>query len=154
MGCIGLGYGDLTAGLLRVELAPEEYQLHSEGCRVEWDRQIVDMGTESRQATHTHTHNTVGCCCCCWLCHMVTSFPTVPANTMNTYSFGTVRDIETRVVMYRGLKTQGEENPQLSIARTGRHPSQSVSQSVSVTSSAAFDDTRCVFLRLTEHDVN
>ena len=44
MGCIGLGYGDLTAGLLRVELAPEEYQLHSEGCRVEWDRQIVDMG--------------------------------------------------------------------------------------------------------------
>lgn len=28
----GGGYKVLTAGLLRVELAPEEYQLYSEGC--------------------------------------------------------------------------------------------------------------------------
>lgn len=30
----GSGFKVLTTGLLRVELAPEEYQLYSEGCRI------------------------------------------------------------------------------------------------------------------------
>lgn len=38
----------LTAGLLRVELAPEEYQLYSEGCGGECDRtgHVVNMETD------------------------------------------------------------------------------------------------------------
>lgn len=34
---IGGGFKVLTTGLLRVELAPEEYQLYSEGCG--WDEE-------------------------------------------------------------------------------------------------------------------
>ena len=53
------GFKVLTAGLLRVELAPEEYQLYSEGCGGEGRmRRTGDQHEDRRQATCT----TVSCC--------------------------------------------------------------------------------------------
>lgn len=54
----GSGYKVLTTGLLRVELAPEEYQLYSEGCGcVEEDR------TEEEHEDRRHTTGATVCCC-------------------------------------------------------------------------------------------
>lgn len=39
----GGGYKVLTTGLLRVELAPEEYQLYSEGCGWEEEDRTGDQ---------------------------------------------------------------------------------------------------------------
>lgn len=62
--CVGLadmhsgdGFKVLTAGLLRVELAPEEYQLYSEGCGWEEDR-TRDQHEDRPQVRGA----TVGCC--------------------------------------------------------------------------------------------
>lgn len=54
----GGGWKVLTTGLLRVELAPEEYQLYSEGCGLEGGaRQEINKKTDVRlQGT------TVSCC--------------------------------------------------------------------------------------------
>lgn len=55
----GDGFKVLTTGLLRVELAPEEYQLYSEGCGGEGRmRRTGDQHEDRRQATCT----TVSCC--------------------------------------------------------------------------------------------
>lgn len=54
----GGGFKVLTAGLLRVELAPEEYQLYSEGCAWGEEDRTGDQHEDIRQATAT----TVSCC--------------------------------------------------------------------------------------------
>lgn len=52
----GGGFKVLTTGLLRVELAPEEYQLYSEGCG--WDEEDRDQ----HGARHHTNGITVNCC--------------------------------------------------------------------------------------------
>lgn len=47
----GGGWKVLTTGLLRVELAPEEYQLYSEGCGLEGGGKTGDQQEDRRQAT-------------------------------------------------------------------------------------------------------
>lgn len=54
----GGGSNVLTTGLLRVELAPEEYQLYSEGCGWGAEDRRGDQHEEECQATGT----TVSCC--------------------------------------------------------------------------------------------
>lgn len=47
------GFKVLTAGLLRVELAPEEYQLYSEGCGwEEEDEEEEDRTQDQHEARH------------------------------------------------------------------------------------------------------
>lgn len=55
-GCCG--FKVLTTGLLRVELAPEEYQLYSEGCGWGEEDRTEDQHKNRRRATGTK----VSCC--------------------------------------------------------------------------------------------
>lgn len=55
----GSGFKVLTAGLLRVELAPEEYQLYSEGC--DWDEE-EDRTQDQHETTHRANSTTASCC--------------------------------------------------------------------------------------------
>lgn len=48
----GGGYRWLTAGLLRVELAPEEYQLYSEGCGWEEEEEEEDEQGDQHEDRH------------------------------------------------------------------------------------------------------
>lgn len=74
------GFKVLTTGLLRVELAPEEYQLYSEGCEREEEEEedrIQDQHEARRQATGT----TVSCC------GVTMQKKRCLANIQKTYSF-------------------------------------------------------------------
>lgn len=52
----GGGFKVLTAGLLRVELAPEEYQLCSEGCGLKEEDRVEDQHEDRHQPTGTTVH--------------------------------------------------------------------------------------------------
>lgn len=50
----------LTTGLLRVELAPEEYQLYSEGCRFRGEVRGWQDGSTREDRCETTWHNNGG----------------------------------------------------------------------------------------------
>lgn len=57
----GGGCTVLTTGLLRVELAPEEYQLYSEGCGWRWEWEVRGWEGDKKTQVRSQSPTSVFC---------------------------------------------------------------------------------------------